>query len=105
MNIYFTVTGTKYYYGNDFFEKGMSVKLTKETDNAVDKEAIKVEAEALGTVGYVANSPFTVIGESYSAGRIYDKIGAAARGTVVYKLPDAILCKLELEEAPDDISF
>ena len=32
----------------------------------------------LGKVGYVANSTHTVLGDCYSAGRIYDKIGARA---------------------------
>ena len=31
--IYFTITGTKYYFGKEFLEPGMKVKLEKETDN------------------------------------------------------------------------
>ncbi len=42
------------------------MKLVKEPDNEFDKEAIKVELDGLGLVGYVANSPFTVQGESMS---------------------------------------
>ena len=38
----------------------------KEPDNEVDKEAIKVQLNGLGLIGYVANSPFTVMGESMS---------------------------------------
>ena len=45
-------------------------------------------------IGYVANSPYTVIGESMSAGRIYDKIGDEAAGTVLYVLPKGVLCIL-----------
>ena len=92
--IYFTIAGTKHYYGNEFFEKGMKVRLEKEPDNAVDKEAIKVLVKGVGLVGYVANSPYTVQGESMSAGRIYDKIGETATGKVVFILPDGILCTL-----------
>ena len=40
---YFTLTGTKHYYGRDFLEKGMQVKLIKEPDNDYDREAIRVE--------------------------------------------------------------
>lgn len=40
-------------------------------DNEADKEAIRVEMEGLGLIGYVASSPYTVQGESMSAGRIY----------------------------------
>lgn len=72
----------------------MSVKLTKEPDNEYDKEAIKVEMEGLGQVGYVANSPYTVMGESLSAGRLYDKIGDTVEGTVLYVLPKGVLCQV-----------
>lgn len=60
----------------------------------MDKEAIKVEMDGLGLVGYVANSPFTVQGESMSAGRLYDKIGDKATGIVKYILPQGVLCEL-----------
>lgn len=73
--IFITLTGTKHYFGNDFLEKGMKIRLEKEPDNEYDKEAIKVTYEGLGKIGYVANSSYTVIGESMSAGRLYDKIG------------------------------
>ena len=62
--IFFTITGTSHRYGQEFFKPGMVVKLTKEPDNQADKEAIKVELEGLGHVGYVANSPYTVAGET-----------------------------------------
>lgn len=94
MKIYFTITGTNYRYGQKFFEPGMTVKLVKEPDNEVDAEAIKVEMAGLGQVGYVANSPYTVMGESWSAGRIYDKIGDIAVGSVLYVLPKGVLCEL-----------
>ena len=95
---YFTITGTNYRYGHDFLEPGMKVKLVKEPDNEADKEAIKVEIEGLGHIGYVANSPYTVVGESYSAGRLYDKIGENVEATVMYKLEKAVLGKVEMEE-------
>lgn len=95
---YFTITGTNYRYGHEFLEPGMKVKLVKEPDNEADKEAIKVEIEGLGHIGYVANSPYTVVGESYSAGRLYDKIGENAEATVMYKLERAVLGKVEVEE-------
>ncbi len=58
--IYFTIAGVNHYYGSDFMEKNMRVKLVKEPDNEYDNEAIKVEMEGLGKVGYVANSHYTV---------------------------------------------
>jgi len=93
-DIYFTLTGTNHWYGQDFLKKGMKVKLEKEPDNKYDKEAIKVSLKGLGQIGYVANSHQTVAGESFSAGRIYDKIGKKAKGEVVMKLDYGVLCKL-----------
>ena len=49
--IYFTLTGTKYEYGDKFMELDMSVSLVKEPDNKYDKEAIRVEMDGLGKVG------------------------------------------------------
>ena len=91
---YFTITGTNHHYGKEFVEPKMEVKLIKESDNAFDKEAIKVEMEGLGLIGYVGNSPYTVLGESLSAGRLYDRIGDEAYGVVKYVLPQGILCEL-----------
>ena len=87
------------WYGSDFMEKDMKVFLEKEPDNDHDKEAIKVTMEGLGLVGYVANSTFTVLGESYSAGRLYDKIGDTAGGKILYVLDKGVLCMLDEESA------
>ena len=76
--IYFTIAGTHHWHGQEFIEPKMQVKLVKEPDNEVDTEAIKAEMPGVGQIGYVANSPYTVVGESYSAGRLYDKIGDEA---------------------------
>lgn len=38
----------------------------------------------------MANSTHTVLGDCYSAGRIYDKIGAAATAKVKYVLANAV---------------
>ncbi len=95
--IYFTITGTCHWHGTEFIEPDMKVKLVKETDNPVDTEAIKVEMPGIGQIGYVANSPYTVLGESMSAGRIYDKIEDEAEGSVMYVLQNGVLCKLDSE--------
>ena len=36
--MYFTIAGCNHYYGSDFMEKGMKVKLVKEPDNEYDIE-------------------------------------------------------------------
>ncbi|MCP1110376.1 HIRAN domain-containing protein [Ohessyouella blattaphilus] len=94
---YFTITGLNHYYGQEFLERDMKVKLTKEPDNDYDMEAIKVEMEGLGVVGYVANSPYTVQGESMSAGRLYEKMDDTAIGTILYILPRGVICYLDEE--------
>ena len=93
--VYFTITGMNHYLGSDFRKNGMKVKLIKETDNAYDAEAIKVMMKGVGHCGYVAKSTYTVKGESWSAGRLYDHIGKKAKGTVKLVLPDAVICKLD----------
>lgn len=67
--IYFTLTGTKHYFGKELFE-------------------------GLGKIGYVANSSYTVIGDSMSAGRIYDKIGDTAKAKVVLVTEYGTICRL-----------
>ena len=95
-DIFFTITGTKYRYGHDFMKPGMRVKLVKEPDNPYDREAIRVEMKnGLGLVGYVANSIRIVKGDCISAGRLYDRIGKKAKGTVKVVLPDAVICRLD----------
>ena len=92
--IYITVTGTAYRHGHEFVEPGMIFRLVKEPENEYDKEAIKVEMKPIGKIGYVANSPRTVVGECYSAGRLYDKIGDFAEAEVMLKLDEAVICKV-----------
>ena len=72
----------------------MKIRLEKEPDNEYDKEAIKVTCEGLGKIGYVANSSYTVMGESMSAGRVYDKIGDMAYAKVVLVTARGTLCKI-----------
>lgn len=95
MKVYFTLTGTNHWCGQNFLKKGMKVKLEKEPDNKYDKEAIKVSIKGLGQVGYVANSTQTVIGDSYSAGRMYDLFKKKALGKIEYVLDYGAVCVLK----------
>ena len=72
----------------------MCLYLKKEEDNEYDKGAISVNLPGLGKIGYVANSPYTVLGESYSAGRLYDKISEEASGKVKFILDKGVICEL-----------
>ena len=51
--IYFTITGTGFFEGDEFFEKDMEVLLEKEPDNKYDHEAILVKMPGIGKVGHV----------------------------------------------------
>ena len=95
---YITITGTEFRHGSEFMKEGMKVKLVKEPDNEYDKEAIKVTLTPIGTIGYVANSVKTVIGECVSAGRLYDKFGDETEATIMYVLPDGVIAYVDGEE-------
>lgn len=92
--IYFTITGMHFFEGDEFIEPGMEVMLEKEPDNKYDNEAILVKLPGVATIGHVANSCHTVIGECHSAGRLYDKIGNTAYGKVMYKMDRGVVCEL-----------
>ena len=93
--MYITIAGAEFRYGSDFLEKGMTVKLVKEPDNEYDKEAIKVEVDGLGKIGYVANSVNTVLGDCYSAGRLYDHIKDDDTATVKYITDRGVVCVIK----------
>ena len=96
--IFFTLTGTNHYYGTDFLKKGMKIRLKKEPDNEHDKEAICAEIKGLGKIGYVANSTYTVIGDSYSAGRLYEHMGKKAKAKILIVTERGVLCELKDEK-------
>ena len=62
--IYVTITGTDFCCGLDFFRRHDALILKKEPKNEWDREAIAVYREGLGKVGYVANSPKTVLAKA-----------------------------------------
>lgn len=94
MKSYFTITGMNYYYGTDVVKKGHTVILKKEPDNKYDNEAIAVKLKGLGIIGHVANSVHTVLGESMSAGRLYDRFGKKAKGKIVAITQKGVICRL-----------
>ena len=96
MKAFVTITGLKRHFGSKPFAVGQRIRLTKEPDNDFDREAIRAELPGLGCAGYVANSPYTVLGDCLSAGRLYDKIGREVTAKVVYVLENAVVCKVKL---------
>lgn len=113
--VYITITGTNHYLEDEFLKKGDRVTLIKDPDNQYDREAIRVEMDGLGKIGYVANSAYTVLGESFSAGRLYDKIGDQASAKVKHILPKGAICSVRekdmlwnplcLPKAPDEAAL
>ena len=92
--LYFTLTGLNHYYGGSFLEPGMKLKLHKEPDNAYDREAIRVELKGLGKIGYVANSAHTVLGDTFSAGRLYLALKKKAKARIVYVTDRGAICEI-----------
>ena len=83
-NIFITITGMNRYLGLKPFKVGRIVKLCKEQNNEYDETAIRVELPFIDTVGYVANSTSTVYKGTFSAGRLYDKIGDEAFAEIMF---------------------
>ncbi len=69
-----TVVGTNHYHGNDVLKVGQTVLLKAETDNQFDNEAVMVQADKLGTIGYVANSVTTRVKGTNSAGYVHKRL-------------------------------
>ncbi len=94
MGNFITITGMNHYYGEGVFEKEQIITIKKDFENKHDNEAILAEFFPLGKIGYVANSPYTVIGECMSAGRVYDKFDDSCKAIVKFVLPKGLICEL-----------
>ena len=67
----------------------------KEVEQLANWFGIKVTYEGLGKIGYVANSSNTVLGDSMSAGRIYDKVEDKFFVRVMFTTQSKVICKVE----------
>ncbi|MCF0109974.1 MAG: hypothetical protein HUJ57_07925 [Erysipelotrichaceae bacterium] len=67
---YITITALDRYLGSEVLSIGQVVTLEKEPTNRYDAEAIKVLANKT-KVGYVANSVYSVVRGTHSAGFIF----------------------------------
>lgn len=75
---YINITGIQRYKGFEPFREGTIVDLIKEPDNQYDPYAIRVEING-ETVGYVANSRYTMIKEVKSAADIKNRKSTQAK--------------------------
>lgn len=93
--VYLTIVGFNHYCGKEPFQLGHLIRCKKEPKNPVDQEAIQCTLPMLGTVGYVANSPYTVAGGTRSAGRLYDQVPERFYVRVCFTTQSKIICCLE----------
>ncbi len=101
-NIFITITGMNRYLGLKPFKVGRIVKLCKEKNNEYDETAIRVELPFIDTVGYVANSTNTVYKGTFSAGRLYDKIGDEAFAEIMFVTHSSAIAILVHPEENDN---
>ena len=94
-NRFVAVVGCRKYFGTEVFRPGQRVKLVKEPENPYDAEAVKVELEPIGQVGYVANSVHTVPKGCCSAGRVYEQLSEEGAGTIRFIVGDTAIVELE----------
>ena len=91
---YITITGMNHYYDMKPFKIGKRLKCIKEPDNDYDDEAIKVVLKHIGTVGYVANSVYTVIKGTNSAGYIAHLVNKSFIVEVMFITGSRVICKV-----------
>ena len=101
-HLYVTITGFRHYYGLRPLSVGNVILCRKEPDNSYDGEAIRCSLPAIGTVGYLANSPDTVAGGTMSAGRVYDRVEKRFYVRVLFTTFTKVICRMEDGE-PEDL--
>ena len=77
------IAGRNHYGYSAPTKEGTIVDLIKEPDNEHDENAIRVEFNAK-TVGYVANSTYTMIDEAKSASEIWCLFGQRTRARILF---------------------
>ena len=92
--LYVTITGFKHYYGQTPFQVGRKIKCEKEPDNPYDTEAIRATMKHIGTVGYIANSPYTTAIGTRSAGAIGHKVKRKFTVEVMFITGTKVICKV-----------
>ncbi len=100
--IYVTIVGIGYSpLKQILMQTGTILRCEKEPDNKYDHEAIKVCLPIGEIGGYIANSINTVVRGTYSAGRLYDKMGEVNYVQVVGSNKECLLGIL-LGDSPEN---
>lgn len=84
---FINITGTNFYLGMAPLLENPVVNLIREPDNPHDSDAVRVEFSGQ-TVGYVANSPYTLIDEVKSATEIRDILKPKQKAKVMFVFAD-----------------
>lgn len=79
----------KYYYGFNPFSIGK-----KEHNNPYDSETIKVTMKNIGTVGYIANSPYTKANGTMGAGAVNKYVKKKFKVRVMFMTSTKIICEV-----------
>ena len=82
-DVLINITGYGFYKGMEVFKKGLMVDLVKDFENEHDRDAIEVLLEG-ETLGYVANSDFTVIDNVSSASSIKHLFKTSAKAEILF---------------------
>lgn len=77
------ITGTQFYQGLEPFSEGLVVDLVRDSENEHDPDAVRVEVGGMA-LGYVANSPHTMIEGVKSASEIKDSKSDKAEVKFLY---------------------
>ena len=94
-NIYITLNHLKIFKGETYLRTGDELTLRKDRSNPYDDEALAVyDDERRLKIGYVANSVTTVARGTYSAGRLYDRIGEECRCRVCFVLDESVIAQI-----------
>ena len=102
-NIFVTITGQNHYLGMKPYKVGRIVKLVKDVDNEYDDDAIAVKLPYIDTIGYVANSTSTVYQGTYSASRLYDKIGSSVLAEVMIITHSSVIARVLSKEEEREV--
>ncbi len=97
MKLYVTLTGFMHYLGIEEIRVNSEYTLKKDIYNAYDDEAIKVVDENDCTLGYVANSVYTVARGSHSAGYVYDRFEDNIKCRVRFIVEECAIAEIEVK--------
>ena len=89
-----TIAGFDHCLGKVPFKIGKKRKCRKEPHNFHDSEAIGVYTSRWGTVGYIANSTWTVATGTKSAGGIAHMVRKKFKVEVMFMTQSKIICKV-----------